>query len=578
MGTPLRENQLFPAGDAKNRLQAVSLPLTFRQNKESGVLELIRVKDHLEGSTAATEPRLFRLTDLGLTYKIGQQNLLLWVTSLKAGAPADGVQVLAFTRNLEVFPLGVTDKDGVLLISSQEREGLTLKQLGAFKAVKRQVELGEFTFLMAGTAGDVSFIEVKPDGNLKPKDIWQVSGGEQPRNLKGQVFTERGVYRPGEKVFFKGTVREYQDGSIKSPSGEKCFFAVTNSRGEQVFNREAPLSEFGTAAGEMATQAHWALGTYTLTMRFGPEAAAASAKKEDGEESDFDDEGEKKTKPAENEASVTFQVQEFKAPRHFTEIGFELVQRADKSFVNRERQAEFVKIVISGGYYAGGPVKHGQVRWKIHQSRTSYQVPGYDGYAFGCEGKEQGDLIESGQAILDEAGKTAVEFPLDRNLLSGRQGLMVVATVVDFDGRAATSTKVFQADPDILVGVSRHPEKIQMGEPQDLKVVVVTRQGRKVSQGTLRAEVLQKSWAYVAKRNEQGDLFWDDETAWRKALASVLPLKQGDGTFRFDCAQSGRFLLAFTYTDEKGLSFTTSTPYKVAWEYMCVGRETGTAL
>ena len=109
-------------------------------------------------------------------------------------------------------------------------------------------------------------------------------------------------------------------------------------------------------------------------------------------------------------------------------------------------------------------MNNGQIRWKIHQSRTDYQVPGYEGYTFGCEGKEQGDLIESGQGILDASGRTEVEFPLDKNLLSGRQGLMVIATVVDFDGRAATSTKHFQVDPELLVGVSRHPDKIQMGE------------------------------------------------------------------------------------------------------------------
>lgn len=566
-GIVLKENQLFPAWKEKNRVLAVSLPLSFRQDKENSALELIRVRDHQEGSQAGTAPRLFRLTDLGLTYKIGQRSLLLWVTSLKAGAPQAGAQVLAFTRNLEVFPLGVTDQAGVLLISSQEREGLSLKQLGAFKPVKRQVDLREITFLMAGIMGDVSFIEVQPEGNLKPRDIWQVRGAEQPRNLKGQVFTERGVYRPGEKAFFKGTVREYKDGAIGSPQGQKCSFAVTNPRGEQVFQWEQRLSDFGTAAGEMASQSHWALGTYTLTMRFGGEGETAASPKEENEEPEVDEEGERQPRTKENEASVTFQVQEFKPPRHFTEIAFERFQRTDKSYVNRERQAEFVRIVISGAYYAGGPVKHGQVRWKIHQSRTNYQVPGYDGHTFGCEGKEQGDLIESGQAILDEHGKTAVEFPLDRNLLSGRQGLMVVATVVDFDGRAATGSRVFQADPDFLVGISRHPEKIQMREPQDLKIVVVNRQGKKVNQGALRVEVLQRSWAYVAKRNEKGDLYWDDETTWRKSLATDLTLKQGEGVFRFDCAQSGRYLLAFIYTDEKSRSFTSSTFYRMAWEY-----------
>jgi alpha-2-macroglobulin len=568
VGQPFQEKQLFPAGGEKNQLKAVSLPLSFRKHKETGALELIRVKDNREGSPAATEPRLFRLTDLGLTYKLGQHQVLLWANSLKAGAPASSVQVLAFTRQSEVFPLGVTGQDGGLVISPQEQDGISLKQLGAFKPVKRRVDMNDVTFLMAGTGGDVSFIEVQPEGNIKPKGIRQVSGPEAPRNLKGQVFTERGVYRPGEKVFFKGTVREYRKGAIESPQGSPCTFTVTNSKGEQVFSSEDKLSEFGTAAGEMPTETHWAVGAYTLTMRFGPDTAPdTDARKNDEEEPDYDDEGRKVAKPKDNEATITFQVQEFKAPRHFTEIAFERGKRSDRRYVNQERQAEFVKIIISGGYYVGGAVKHGQVRWKIHQSRTNYQVPGYERYSFGYAGKEQGDLIESGQAILDVHGKTAVEFPLDKNLLTGRQGLWVVATVVDFDGRASTSTREYQVEPDFRVGISHHPDKIQMGEPQDLKLVVVDRHGKKVHQGELKMEVLQRSWTYVAKRNEQGDLYWDDETVWRKTLATDVPLKRGEGAFRFDCAEGGRYLLEFTYTDDKGRTFMSSTPYKVAWEY-----------
>ena len=59
--------------------------------------------------------------------------------------------------------------------------------------------------------------------------------------------------------------------------------------------------------------------------------------------------------------------------------------------------------------------------------------------------------------------------------------------VVDFDGRAATSTKHFQVDPEFLVGVSHHPDKMQMGDIQDLKLVVVDREGKKLEDGALKA-------------------------------------------------------------------------------------------
>lgn len=570
-GAPLEEHQLFPAGGEKNRVLAVSVPLSFRQNKEAGVLELIQVRDNREGSRAAAGPRLFRITDLGLTYKIGGQSLLLWVTSLKTGAPVSGVQVLAFTRQTEVFPLGQTDKDGILTFSPRELEGLSMKKLGSFTPVKRTVDKKDITFLVVGRGDDVSYIEVKPQGDLKPEDVWHVDSPEQPQNLKGVLFTERGVYRPGEKVFFKGTVREYRGGAIAPPQAKDCVFEVTNPRGEQVFVKKVPLSDFGTAAGEMDTQPYWALGTYTMTMTFGPGAQPSSKSKEDrGEPEDYDEEGERtaKSKAPQLEAATTFQVQEFKPPRHFADIAFERFSREDQTYVNEKRQAEFVKITITGAYYAGGQVKHGQVRWRIQQAPTSYQVKGFDNYSFGYPGDEKSILIESGQAILDEQGKAVVEFPLDRHLLTGRQGISVTASVVDFDGRTAAASKNFQVEPDVLVGISRHPDRFRLGEEHELKIVVVDKHGKKVSQGALRAEVLERSWSYVAKRNEQGDVYWEDEATWRKAYASDLPLKEGQATFRFDCAQPGRYLLAFAYTDAQGKNYASASLIKAAWEYI----------
>jgi uncharacterized protein YfaS (alpha-2-macroglobulin family) len=573
-GAPLEENQLFPAGGEKNRVLAVSLPLSFRQNKEKGAIELIRVRDNQEGSGAAAGPGLFRITDLGLTYKTGGASLLLWVTSIKDGVPVPDVQVLAFTRQTEVFPLGQTDKDGVLTYAPRELEGISLKQLGNFQPVKRSVAQGDITFLMVAKAGDLSYIEVKPQGDFTPEGVWHTAGAEQPQNLKGVVFTERGVYRPGEKVFFKGTVREYREGAIVPPQAKECFFAVVNPRGEQVFAQKLTLSEFGTASGEIETQPHWALGVYTMNMTFGA-GAKISLKSQAGRgvDDDYGDDGEGGEGAGEGkapapEAGATFQVQEFKPPRHFTDIAFERFSRPDKTFVNRERQVEFVRIVISGAYYAGGQVKHGQVRWRIHQAPTSFQVPGFDTFTFGYPMDEKSVLIESGQAILDENGKTTVEFPLDRHLLAGRQGLSVTATVVDFDGRAAAAGKAFQVEPDFMVGISRHPDTFQMGEEHELKVVVVDRQGKKVSQGSVRAEVLERSWSYVAKRNERGDVFWEDESAWRKTYGGDLALKDGLAPFRFDTAMPGRYLLAFTYTDAKGRSFSSASLVKGHWEYI----------
>jgi uncharacterized protein YfaS (alpha-2-macroglobulin family) len=565
---PLNEKQLFPAAGEKNQPWAVSLPLSFRQGKEAGALELIRVMDNEVGSGAVTRPRVFEITDLGLSYKRGQQNLLLWVTSLKAGTPVAGARVIGFTRDMEAFPLGRTNGDGVLLFEHRDLKGLSLRNPQHPEEVTRAVKQADLVLLLAGTAGDVAFIEVLPQGNLKPQGIWQVRPGETIRNLKGNVFTERGVYRPGEKVFFKGTVREYAQGRIFPPAGETCSFELISPKGEQVFSLEDQTSDFGTVAGEIKTQSYWPVGTYTLNMSFGPETPetmSPSDIRRRGRRGDITGPGE--TSAPKNQASVTFQVQEFKPPRHFVQIAFKQFNRSLKEYVNRgEQQSPFVRIALSGSYYAGGPVKHGQVRWKIYQSKTSYQIAGHDNYTFGYGGDEQGELIESGQSILDEKGRAEVEFPLDRQVMNGEHGLSVVATVVDFDGRAASDTQVFQVTPDLLVGISRHPEAVRADEEQVLRVMLAKPDGKQMRRGVIQASILQKSWAYVAKRNQAGDLYWDEQEIWRKTTTSDLTLKDGAAAFRFSFPWGGRYLLAFTYRDAAGRSFTSATAYDVSGE------------
>ena len=147
--------------------------------------------------------------------------------------------------------------------------------------------------------------------------------------------------------------------------------------------------------------------------------------------------------------------------------------------------------------------------------------------------------------------------------MAGESGYLVIATVVDFDGRAASNSKNYQVEPDYLVGLSSHPEEVPAEEEQVLKVVAVTKDGKKITKGQIRAEVLEKSYAYVAKRNEQGDVYWSDQETWRKTYATDLPLEKGEATFRFDFGWYGRYLVAFTYTDDRGRSFASATTYQV---------------
>ncbi len=541
LGSPAEERQLFFTPGEKNKEIAFSLPLSFRRDKTEGALELIYVSAGETGSPSAG-PALFRVTDLGLSYKLSSKNLLLWATSLKEGRPKPEVALLAFTRRSEAFYLGKTGSDGVFIFEPRRVEGLSLQPGGGFQKTSRRLEPEEIAFVAAAAPGDASYIEIRPQSALKPYGVSQVRPGQaKPRTLKGHLFTERGVYRPGERVMFKGTVRQFDQGRITAPEGQPCSLEMVNSKGEKIFQTQAALSSFGTVSGQVALKPYAPLGAYTLTMRYGPEK--------------------------EDHTSRTFQVQEFRPPRHFVDITFERFQRRDESYVNQNPIRPFLRLKVAGRYYAGGPVKHGRVRWQVRAAGTDYTLSGFDDYTFGSPSPGQGEVLESGESILDERGRLEVDFPLEASVIQGRRGLEVSATVVDFDGRAAFGRQTYQARPEILIGLARHPKEIKAGQGQSLDVIAVKADGERIYAGVIQAEVLQESGVYVRKRNEAGDVYWNYETVWRRVFAADLPIKWGRATFEFDFAWGGHYCLSFTFRDEEGWAFSSATDYLITGDF-----------
>ncbi len=66
---------------------------------------------------ATGESRLFRITDLGLTYKLGNQGLLLWVTSV-SWIPWPGYRSWALPGTWRSFPwVRPTRKESSLLVA-----------------------------------------------------------------------------------------------------------------------------------------------------------------------------------------------------------------------------------------------------------------------------------------------------------------------------------------------------------------------------------------------------------------------------------------------------------------------------
>lgn len=543
-GKAIEDEQLFFSREEKNLFHQFSIPLGFRKIREKGTLELVQVmgKDLVDVQTGV---KLYRITDIGLTYKLADDGLLLWATSLHSGKPVKGAVFFAFTHEREAVPIGTADDRGLLFVkNNMVRKRMSLRGADGGKLTSQPLLLTEVAQVAAVTRDDTTYIDIVSAGTVRPDGITQDRAGRSSLNLrKGHVFTERGIYRPGETVFFKGTVRAYQNGAIAPPQpSATALFRVMTSKNEEIYKKEIALSEFGTASDKFALKAFFPLGTYTLTMSFG--------------------------QGREEQAVRSFEVQEFRQPRHYVEINYKRSAEKDDSYINLSMNKEVLNCEIAGKYFAGGPVKHGKVRWSIYHTRTDYPRQDHQGYTFGHPLDARTDLIESGESMLDEKGAITVPVPVGKDVLSGKYGIEVTASVVDFDGRASTDSSVYQGDPDYLVGISNHPPTVLPGEGQTLAAIVIDRKGSKVTKGDVLVQVMERSYTHIRKRNDEGLLYQEQQQVWRSQLSVELPIKDDRATFDFDFARGGEYLVTFTYRDASGREYASATRYAtVGYEY-----------
>lgn len=134
----------------------------------------------------------FIVSDLGLTAFSGDDGVHAFVRSLASAEPVSAVTVRLVARNNEILATAKSDKTGYVRFEPGQSKG----QGGNAPAILvAENGTGEYAFLdLMSNAFDLS------DRGVKGRDA--------PGPLDGYLYTERGVYRPGEEVNVTALVRD----------------------------------------------------------------------------------------------------------------------------------------------------------------------------------------------------------------------------------------------------------------------------------------------------------------------------------------------------------------------------------
>jgi alpha-2-macroglobulin len=229
-------NALAPAADGSTSIDYLSLR-TLAEGDPRGVYWLA-----VGAEQASGDGRLLVATDLGLAARVSSGEVLAWVNALGSAEPVAGAAIRVYAKNNRLLVRGETDEHGLARMAIPEGE--------------------EPFVVVAERDGDLTYVDLRDSG------IHQGEGLEGPAYLKdgeieAAVFTERGVYRPGETVFVQAIAR---DGQMSAPGAFPVQLRVR--RPDWLIFRELPamLDEYGSATAEVVLPEYLPTGKYELEL------------------------------------------------------------------------------------------------------------------------------------------------------------------------------------------------------------------------------------------------------------------------------------------------------------------------
>lgn len=223
-GSLILEKELKLNGKANEKLQStINISSLTKDMDKSGLyLTVIAQKDFdiedqssLFNNDLLYQGKIIAVSDLGLTVYKGSDGLYAAIKSFKDVSPIKDAELTLLSRNNIALYETKTDHDGFAFIPQNYLNGKNADAPLALIAAKRN---------------DVFAVDLRKNPIfLEGNDGQEVS--DLPYN--SYLFTERGVYRPGETVHFNAIIR---DELFKAVQDKKFTLKVFNSRGVNVEN------------------------------------------------------------------------------------------------------------------------------------------------------------------------------------------------------------------------------------------------------------------------------------------------------------------------------------------------------
>ncbi len=468
------------------------------------------------GAGNVIDRKYFTVTSVGIVAKRSQYRVMAYVTDLVTGLPVEGASLAVFdstpapkkknsSGGETVQPQRIEDLPiNIIANGITGRDGLYINQMKSDRLL--------------------SILAMGKDGSYAICNTGSPSAFQKEKN-RYMVYTDRPVYRAGDRVYFKiiGKKREQR---FVPMSDETVHYQVINREtSKDIGDGSFAMDDWGTADGSIDIDPEGSLGMHEIKVGPAYDSLYGSGR---------------------------FYVEQYRKPEFKIDI-----TPSKEYFINGD-SAEFK---VEGKYFFGAPIKNALVKFRFYETRlrdsdTNYWWEEDEN----DEGRDYRKLKLEGEKYLDDNGIATLSlhsgnFPYDREIT-------LEATVVDKSNVSITSMG------SVRVGRGEYYIKIEPGrnffagnEKKEVTLRTLTHTGRPMS-----AKVSISLFRYIWKPYQRiyvhdSRPFFSTKTETDSKGTAVINLPLNFSDF-------GEFDIVVTGSDSRTNSITAS---RVVWIYNHAG-------
>lgn len=436
---------------------------------------------------------LITITDLAITAKAESEGSLIWVTSLRTGEPVSDVHVKALSFNNQTLSSAKTDEDGIARLR-----------------FARNHPDGKMWIITAEKDGDLSYLQ--PEDNQWMIDDIPQSGRPYAKNYEVMLYTERGVYRPGDTIHTTAIIRS-KTGSTPPPF--PLAVKVIRPDGRQVAELTAkPLdTDQGVFHAEFTTRTDCQTGPYNFRV----------------------------TLPGSNETlgSVQTLVECFMPVR---------MEVNAKPMAERFGADTPPSIDVSARYLWDEPAAKIPVTITGTLQPIDFKSKAYPDYTFGWQTNRRTVSLPDSEGELDEKGCAKIQVQLPESYKAGLYRMALSATVTEPGGRsfsANTSATLDTVDRHVGLRLSSG-QVVPVGESLKVDWVRLSGDNKSVSEGDIKMHLERVEYDTVLQLVNNRRVWKSTERSIEINSERVIAVSVAEGNFDVVCPDPGTYRIILT--------------------------------